>query len=305
MIFIKKDIAYYDTGEGLFRPGEEVFINRAIELPEKHLHAHSFIEIAYVLSGTGIHCIGDTEYTVSKGDLFVINYDVPHEFRSLKDSRQPALHVYNCIFKPGFIDSSLINSQDFSTLTYHFLFRSFFPEENENRADIRILDEDDRSVEELYEKMFREYSMQEDGYVEILRAYVIELLVTIFRLCKRHGKLSDNLYSQRSKIMENVIRYMKENYSHPIKLSDLSVMAFLSRNYFCRLFKEYTGITVSEYVQKIRIEEACRLLQSTGKKVIDIALEVGYNDLKFFNRIFKRQTGKTPGEYKKLSSHLS
>jgi AraC family L-rhamnose operon transcriptional activator RhaR len=295
------DITYYDTGEKFFKTGEQIYINKAFEQPERHLHAHNFIEIAYVVSGSGVHCMGDEEYSVSKGDLFVINYDVPHEFRSLASPKSQQLHVYNCIFKPEFIDAALVNSRDFSNLTSHFLFRSFFPEETENCADIKLIDNDNHGIEELYEKMYREFQLKEEGYIEILRAYVVELLITIFRIYRNQRSLDTGIEHQRRQIMDKVIQYMKDNYSHAFKLEDLSVKAFLSRNYFCKLFKEHTGMTVFEYAQKIRVEEACRILKSTDKKIIDIASEVGYSDLKFFNQIFKRQTGRTPGEYKRLA----
>jgi AraC family L-rhamnose operon transcriptional activator RhaR len=298
---MSSDITYYDTGEECFKAGEQIYINKAFEQPESHLHAHNYIEIAYVVSGSGVHCMGDKEYNVSKGDLFIINYDVPHEFRSLSSSKSQPLYVYNCVFKPEFIDTALVNSRDFLNLTRHFLFRSFFPEESEKCADIKLIDSDSQGIEELYEKMYLEFHLKEQGYIEILRAYVIELLITIFRIYRNQRSLDKGIELKRSQIMDQVIGYMKDNYSHAFKLEDLSVKAFLSRNYFCKLFKEHTGMTVFEYAQKIRIEEACRFLKSTDKKVIDIASEVGYSDLKFFNQIFKRQTGKTPGQYKSLN----
>lgn len=289
----------YSRSESIFRQGEAVYINKAYEKSESHLHAHDFIEIAYVASGCGVHRIGNKEYTVSKGDLFVINYDILHEFRSLPDPDKPPLYVYNCIFKPEFLDASLMSSRNFTDITYHFLFCSLFPEEIENRADIRISDNDNNEIEDLYEKMFREYQLRDDGYIEILRAYVIELLIMIFRIYRKQSNAENSVEARRRQIIQDVIQYMKSNFSHEFKLEDLSVMAFLSRNYFCRLFKEYTGMTVSEYTQKIRVEEACRLLKESDKKVIEIAGDVGYKDLKFFHQVFKRITGKSPGEYRK------
>lgn len=287
----------FNISRDLFRPGEPVYINKAFEQPESHLHAHDFIEIAYVASGRGIHHIDGREYSVSKGDLFVINTHVPHEFRSYPD--QPRLTVYNCIFTPEFIDVSLMDCEDFSNVANHFLFRSFFPEEVENPADIKLLDIDSRELEVLYEKMHREYYSQEKGYVQMLRSYVIELLITVFRLYGRSSSPESGINRRRSQIIEDVIRYMKSNYAHEFKLEDLSLMAFLSRSYFCRLFKDTTGMTVFEYAQKIRMEEACRLLRETDRKIVDIAADVGYNDIKFFNTVFKRIMGKTPGQYRK------
>lgn len=292
-------LVYYDTGEKVFQPDEWVYINKAYEEPTPHLHAHDFIEIAYVASGQGIHRMGGQEYTVSKGDIFIINYNIPHEFRSSPNLSHPRLFVYNCIFKPEFIDYSLVNCKDFSGLTHHILFNSLFPEEKESSPDIRVVDSESAGIEDLYGRMFREYTIKEPGYIEVLRSNVIELLVKIFRQYHRKDPALKGAEAQRRQIIETVIQYMKSNYTQELKLEDLSMMAFLSRNYFCKLFKDSTGMTVFEYAQKIRMDEACRLLKGTDKKVVDIALDVGYKDVKFFNQVFKKIMGKTPVEYKR------
>lgn len=298
VILLNKQLTYYLDGEKQFREGEQIFINRSFEEVESHLHAHNFIEIAYVASGSGIHSIGGKEYAVSKGDLFVINYDIPHEFRSLPGPTESRLIVYNCIFKPEFLELSLVNSRDFSDITNLLIFRSFFPEESEDMADIKLLAMVNREVEDIYEKMYREYKAREAGYIEILRAYVIQLLITIFRLYRKSIQRESAIENGQRQIINKVIHHIKSNYANELKLEDLSMMAFWSRNYFCKLFKEHTGMTVLEYTQKVRIEEACRMLKETDRKVIDIANEVGYRDIKFFNHIFKRITGKTPGNYR-------
>ncbi|HEY5585038.1 MAG TPA: AraC family transcriptional regulator [Ruminiclostridium sp.] len=294
-------LSYYATGEKFFREGETIYINKALEEIEPHLHAHSFIEIAYVAAGHGIHRIRGKEYTVSKGNLFIINYDVPHEFRSLPGNPKVDLVIYNCIFQPDFLDYSLVNCKDFSNITHHLIFKSLFPEEIENPTDINLLEQDSKNICDIYEKMHHEYKLMEPGYLELLRAYLIELLIKIFRLHHQLSHPKDHVETMRNQIIDKAINYMKNNYSQNLKLEDLSLMAFLSKNYFCKLFKESTGMTVFEYTQKIRIEEACKLLQKTDKKIIDIGNEVGYMDLKFFTQIFKRNTGKTPGEYRKAA----
>ncbi|HHV97961.1 MAG TPA: AraC family transcriptional regulator [Clostridiaceae bacterium] len=296
---MKRQLAYYDTGESLFRPGESVYINKAFEQASPHLHAHDFIEIAYVISGQGIHRIGDQEYPVSKGSLCIINYDIPHEFRSHADSSHAPLWVCNCIFKPEFIDYSLVNCKDFSSITNHFLFRSFFPEEVDWGVDVHLSDTSSSDIEDIYEKMYKEYQIKEPGYIEVLRSNVIELLIKIFRLYQKKDRLDSGIEAGRRQIIDTVIQYMKTNYAQKLSLEELSMMAFLSRNYFCKLFKDCTGMTVFEYAQKIRIEEACRMLSDTDKKVVDIAAEVGYKDIKYFNTVFKKVTGKTPRDFRK------
>ena len=292
-------LSHYMEGNDLLSLEEPIYLNKSCEQSETHLHTHDFIEIAYVVSGYGTHCIAENEYSVSKGDLFIINYDIPHEFRSLEDTSKPKLWVYNCIFRPEFLDYNLVNCKNFYNITQHFLFRSVFHEESNFNNDIKLLHRESQTIEELYEKMYMEYKLKEDGYIEILRAYVIELIITIFRLYSKNNVLLEKLQTHRQEILNKVIRYMRENYSKELKLEDLSTIAFLSPNYFSRLFKESTAMTVSEYMQKLRVEEACRLLKTTDMKVIDIAYEVGYTDIKYFNKIFKNKNGETPRDYRK------
>lgn len=295
---MQKDLSYYATVETLFRKGELIYINRAVEEETPHLHAHNFIEIAYVASGNGIHIIGEKQYSVSKGNLFIINYDVPHEFRSIPGADQ-RLAIWNCTFDPGFLNNSLAGCNDFSKITNHLLFKSLFPEEVESPEAINLLENENNEIRLIYEKMYTEYTAGIPGYLEMLRSYLIELLITVFRLFGRSGKLHDPVENSRNAIIQKAVHYLKSNYATDIKLDDLSMLSFLSKNYFCKVFKENTGQTVFEYAQKIRMEEACKLLKNTDKKVIDIAMSVGYKDLKFFNSVFKRYTKTTPGEFRR------
>lgn len=298
---MKNNYTYYATSENTFRNGELIFINKAVEQVEPHLHAHNFIEIAYVISGNGLHSIGDKEYSVSKGNLFIINYDVAHEFRSLPDSTQNPLTIYNCAFTPEFLDLSLFGSKDFSSITHHLLFKSLFPDELENPVDINLLEEDNRDISLIYDKMFKEYQLMNPGYIELLRAYLIELLIIVFRLYHKISSTysSNSLKKNRNQLIENVINYLQINYASEIKLEELSLMAFISKNYFCKIFKKSTGMTVFEYTQKARIDEACKILRTTNKKIIEISSMVGYSNIKYFNEVFKKYTCKTPGEYRK------
>lgn len=279
-----------------FGKGELIVITRFEEVDFNHVHSHNFIEIAYVSSGKGIHIIGDKQYTVTKGDLFIINYDVTHEFRSIPEFKDGPLVIYNCIFKSEFLDKSLISSRCFSDISHIFLFNSFFEEETAGN-DIKLLGKDNIEIEELYEKMYLLYQMKTYGYQELLRAYLMELLVKIFILY-RQSESSENREREKT-YFDNVILFMKEHYKQDIKLDDLAAMAFLSRNYFCSSFKECTGVTVLEFIQKRRIEEACHLLKNKNRKLIEVAEAVGYRDLKFFSKVFKKITGKTPSEYRK------
>lgn len=283
-------------GETLFRENEMVYVNRSDELKEycNIIHRHNFIEIAYVISGNGIHIVGDKQYEISRGDLFVINFDVPHGFLDLPRYTHSPI-VYNCVFLPGFLDLSLFSASNFEDITSSFLFKSIFPEDFAIHPDLRLTGTEFQETGNLFEKMYSEYKNMKKGYTDVIRANLIELIVKIFRNMDEGFK---GIRQRNQTLITKAIEYMKMNYKSEITLSDLAMQSFISKNYFSKLFKDVTGTNVSDYIQYLRTDEACTLLKTTDMKVTDIALQVGFSDMKFFYEVFKKITGKTPGEYR-------
>jgi len=286
------------TGKSLFRENELVYVNRSDELKEFNgiMHKHDFIEIAYVISGKGLHIVGDQKYNTRKGDLFIVNYDIPHGFfPDPEGGTEPV--VYNCVFMPNFLDASLLGNMYFQDILSSFLFKSFFPEESHRNADLSLKGTEYQDIGDLFHKMYEEYKNRNKGYIEIIRAYLIELIVKILRLMDSNKQSNISLQNQR--VVYQAIEYLRNNYNTDIRLEELAAKSFISKNYFSRLFKEVTGINFTDYVQNLRVDEACSLLKSTDMKVTDIAHQVGFKDMKFFYEVFKKLTGKTPGEFRK------
>ncbi len=145
-------------GDSLFRKNELVYINKSSELQEymNLMHKHDFIEIAYVISGTGKHVVGENQYDISKGDLFIINYDVPHGFFPNSEGKE-GLIVYNCVFMPKFLDASLLSSINFKDIASSFLFKSIFPDNTSPLPDLNLRGTDFQEVGVLFSKMYAEY----------------------------------------------------------------------------------------------------------------------------------------------------
>lgn len=288
-------------GEDFFKNNIPIYLNIS---PGKNrnanfLHKHDFIEIAYVNSGKGSHLIGNEEYEVSKGDLCIINYDIPHVF--LQDDKDPegSLINFNCVFKPEFIDYSLIHTNDFKGIASSLLFNTFFIEDKPV-VSLKLRGVFQTEIEELFRKMQQEFFTMRNGYVNILRSCLIELLTKIFRFLEEEQNNSSKQVNYKSNIMGKAFDFLKENYhSSSLNMNEVAVRTFLSRSYFSKLFKEVTGQNFSEYLQNLRISEACTLLKATDRKITEILSDVGFNDVKHFNQLFKKITGKTPSEYRK------
>lgn len=287
-------------GNSLFRKNELVYINKSSELEEymNIMHKHDFIELAYVISGEGKHIVGGSRYSISKGDLFIINHDVPHGFFPASEG-EPCPVVYNCVFKPKFLDASLFSSSNFQDLASSFLFKSLFPDSSTaHLPDLKLHGAGFKELGDLFSKMYAEYKMMKKGYLDIIRAYLIELIIKIFR--HMESDRPKDVLPKHVELVGRSIEYLKQNYNTDIRLEDIAIRSFISKNYFSKLFKDVTGTSFSEYVQKLRIDEALSMLRNTDMKVTDIALQTGFNDIKFFYEVFKKLTGKTPGDYRRL-----
>jgi two-component system response regulator YesN len=108
---------------------------------------------------------------------------------------------------------------------------------------------------------------------------------------------------QASGIIKKAKVFIEENYHKDISLDDVSRIVDISPYYFSKLFKEETGENFIDYLTNIRIEKAKKLLQNRELSIKTICVDTGYSDPNYFSRIFKKQVGITPTEYRdKLES---
>ena len=96
-----------------------------------------------------------------------------------------------------------------------------------------------------------------------------------------------------------VMNYIMQNYSQEIKIEEIAGLANLTLSSFCRYFKSRTHKTFSEFLNEVRILNACKLLVNSKKTITEICYETGYNNISHFNRQFKLNTGLTAKEYAK------
>ena len=104
--------------------------------------------------------------------------------------------------------------------------------------------------------------------------------------------------AQEFAFVDNILTYIKEHIGENLSLTTLSELVYLNQSYLSRRFKEMTGQNITETILSIRMEEACRRLRHSSLRIKNIALEVGYESAAHFSRIFKREVGMTPQEYR-------
>lgn len=253
-------------------------------------HDHHFFELVYVTGGTAVHTLNDASGTLTAGDYFLIDYGSIHRYTKSRD-----FTLLNCLFLPDIIDDTMSGCRSFDALMQRCLIRYYTPALHQTTAN-RIFHDEDGRVLALLSGMQKEYQEKKAGYPEILRCRLIEILILTLRSVVRPARP----LSKNSAVL-GVITYVDAHYQEALTLGRFCDEHHFSLQYISRRFKQDTGMTFRDYLQKVRIEKSCELLAGSDMRVSEIAQSVGYGDLKFFNRLFKKLLNLSPREYRRLS----
>lgn len=101
--------------------------------------------------------------------------------------------------------------------------------------------------------------------------------------------------------MKIVLKYIENNYMQKITIGDIAAAVGFSESHFMRYFKETMGTSFVEYLRDYRLTIASRLLTSSDSSILNIAAETGFENLSYFNRVFKEKYKMTPRQFRKES----
>lgn len=263
--------------------------------PDIKLHIHDCFELAYIMEGSATQTLEENESIIQKGAYFIIDHGSKHSYTNCQD-----LKITNCLFVADIIDASLSNCYSFDELMRVCMIRYY--KQYLGLTPVNRIFYDDGEILELLIEMTKEYEQRSIGYQEVLRGKLLEILIlTMRKVVAQHGdvpieKITDSV------IIREAVHYFEANYQDKALLSTFCEKYHYNLQYISRRFKKETGLTALEYLQKIRIEKSCALLAGGKLTIREIAHQTGYDDIKFFNRVFRKMVGMTPGEYRKQSN---
>lgn len=105
------------------------------------------------------------------------------------------------------------------------------------------------------------------------------------------------------KLLESILEFIRQNYHKNISRDKVASEVYITPSYLSVLFKQQLNMSFLEFLHKIRLEKACELLKDSKKRVADIALQVGYNDEKYFFQVFKKYMKMTPKQFRNISNN--
>lgn len=269
------------------------FFPRYVNLTPK-LHSVDTVLISVILRGKGRHLLGEESYDEAGGSIAVTHYEQQHDVVTDRHG----MDIYNVYLDLRNHPLPLLPPSLRATATTILPVHPRLLHALNRRLWFRISNPD-----QLFQSLSRmESEMDEEnpGAEEILRHSFQIFLIDICRDAQRNGvSVLGASDKQFPNWLEKLRRQLDEEFHHSITLEDLADEAGVSITYLCRVFKEYTGRTIVEYLVERRIQSALWKLRDSDEKIITIALGSGFNDLAYFNRTFRRIVGTTPSAYRR------
>ncbi len=275
----------------LCRDGEQICMNESLYNHGLEEHTHDFLEITYIKKGKGICTQNGVSSGLSGGDLVMVAQNDIHQFEPCSND----FSWTNCLFLPQAIAPDLQDSCSLAELFAAFSLRQPAPE---NSKTIHLKN---RSGEFQYllKDMLYEYYNCRTGYHDILRSQLTALIQKIARsqweTAKDKGQLTGG---ELAGLVQGFFSH-SSSYAR-ISLESIAQKAYISPKYFSYLFKKKVGVRLSDFIRDIRLERAAEMLEHTHANISEIMAYVGYQDSKFFYKIFKEKYGMTPASYKRL-----
>lgn len=254
-------------------------------------HYHPEHEIIFVEKSYGIRFMGNHIGNFNDGDLMFISSNLPHVWKNDKDfyqgNKELGVDVYVIHFTEGALRDGFFDLPELSQIRKLFSL---------GQQGVLIKGGDHEKIAGLVKATVAASGLER----LILFLKTLEAMATT----KDFELLSSPTYTNSTNTADTeriniIMNFIMKNYAKEIKIEEIARLVNLTESSFCRYFKSRTHKTYSQFLNEIRILNACKLLINSNMTITQICYETGYNNISHFNRQFKLKTALTAFEYKR------
>lgn len=280
-----------------FLENEDISVCKHPRYSPSLYHTHSFIEITYMLKGTCrqsfLYPDGRTEpLTLQEGSVCILPPNLKHKVMVFDDSIMINILIRTSVMKSTLADLVAGNDALFS----FFLYTLY---ENAKPNYLLFSTKGDDSIRDLILDMIAE-SCTEKQYSQKALLLMLGLFFTYLQRDHSEGVQFSRITSAGITYIPQILNYIQQNY-RSTSVDDIARHFAVSTSYLGRIFRENTRTTVIDTIRQVRIQKACDLLVSSHLPVQNIAEAVGYSDVTYFIRMFKKHQQTTPLQYRRMS----
>lgn len=256
------------------------------------LHWHDDMEIIYIKKGHGYVTVDLKQYKVSGSTIVLI---LPGQLHSIEQYEDLSMEYENIIFHMNML----------------------FPrtEDSSSTDFLRPLVNGKLSVPTIFTPLSEHYTAiascmdacdeicktKPDGYELFIKGKLYEFFFQLSTLCREEK----NGYALKSlDKMKLITKYIENHYMEKIRIADIAKVSGFSESHFMRYFKDTMGTSFIDYLREYRLTMAARLLLASDASILSIAEEVGFDNLSYFNRAFKKEYQMTPSQYRRQDALL-
>ena len=229
------------------------------------MHYHNSYELYYLEAGSREYFVEDKFFSVSAGDFILI---APNKFHRTGGS-------YSLRTIVGF--------------TYDYLAESYTPSALKDllRCFDKIIISPPETMQAEVKGLLKSLSECKNQ---------TDFAIDLGTLLKKLSKCTpDTSYDER---ISNIIKYINKHFSEIQSIDQIAAQMHVSKHHLCRVFKESMGITMIDYLNNIRIKNACNFLESSDKSMLEISQLCGFNSSAYFGKVFRQITGYSPLKYR-------
>lgn len=258
------------------------------EYPKQHsnagqtvtLHYHDEIEFVVIYDGSFLIEADGEKHIANSGDVVFVGSGVPHS----------TVHL-----TPSLVALIQFRENDFLSSGITRIIKYSVKYSNLSGERVRIIK--NPLLFDSLTRLITEAEAKNPAYEMFARSEIYKVLGLLYR----DGILVDTERFFATKEVQKILpalEYINKSYAENISLDSVSSLLGFDSSYFCRIFKEATGATFTEYLNFVRICKAEKLLSTTDMSILEISEAVGFASISYFNRVFKRVRNVSPGKYR-------
>jgi AraC-like DNA-binding protein len=264
--------------------GEQSFYKAHLKVAQFEFkwHYHPEYELTYILNGYGYRIVGNSQEPFISGDLVLLGRNLPHTWWGKNED--------------GSLSEAIV-------IQFSSEFMEPFLRLNEGQEIKKILEKSASGIQFkpnklIIEKLLSICKTKELNSILSLLSLLQDLTeVKTATLCPNyyHHVVSKKFETRINK----VYTYIQNHFSEPLSLKQVANLVFMTQSNFCKFFKKATGSTFSDYLNELRINEACHLLIYSEDNISKIAQDCGFESLSYFNRVFLKKKNINPSLFRK------
>ena len=270
--------------------GSSLRLLHEILSPEKftwQYHYHPEFELVYVLSGNGTRQVGNHISNYENGDLVLIGPELPHSGFGL-NARETIEQVV-VQFKKDVFGAALLQRPEMKLINVLL---------DKGRYGVSF---GETAKAQVAKKLVRLTRLPPfERFMELINILQLLAVCDDYLLLNTQVTLPSTIRKVHIRL-QNIFNYVEQNFQEEISVKKVADIAHLTVPAFCNYFKKTMNITFTDFINQYRIEQACKLLQQE-KSVGEVCFECGFNNVPYFNKVFKNIIKKTPSEFKRTKS---